>query len=56
MNILPTGTIDLKPGKASMIIHEPIDIQKYNEEHLRDLMERARDIISAPLLKNESGI
>jgi 1-acyl-sn-glycerol-3-phosphate acyltransferase len=55
-DILPTGTIDVKPGKARMIIHEPIDIQQYNEESIRELMDKARRIIMAPLeVKRDKG-
>ncbi|MFW5761811.1 MAG: lysophospholipid acyltransferase family protein, partial [Cyclobacteriaceae bacterium] len=32
--ILPTGTVDLRPGKAEMIIHEAIPIENYSEENL----------------------
>jgi 1-acyl-sn-glycerol-3-phosphate acyltransferase len=49
-DILPTGTLDIKPGKVCMIIHEPIDIQDYNEASIRELMDKARKIITAPLL------
>jgi len=51
MKVLPTGTIDLKPGKVHMIIHEPIEIHDQNEESIKDLMTKAREIISSPLLK-----
>ncbi len=44
-DILPTGTIDVKPGKALMVIHEPIEIHQHTEESLKDLMSHARDII-----------
>ena len=47
--ILPTGTLDLRPGIATLIIHEPIDITRYTEEHMKDLMDDARKIIVGPL-------
>lgn len=47
-DILPTGTIDLRPGKASMVIHKPIEIQKHNEASLKGLLDHAREIIAAP--------
>ena len=53
-NILPTGTIDLMPGKVTMIVHEPIEIQQHNEESLKDLVDTARDIIAAPLKQAQS--
>lgn len=47
--ILPTGTINLLPGKVRMIIHNPIDIAQYNEESMQDLMLAAKKIIASPL-------
>jgi 1-acyl-sn-glycerol-3-phosphate acyltransferase len=48
-DILPTGTIDVKPGRVSMIIHEPIEIHDHNEESIKDLMTKARSIIASPI-------
>jgi 1-acyl-sn-glycerol-3-phosphate acyltransferase len=48
-DILPSGTIDLKPGKVSMIIHQPIEILGYREDSIKDLISKAREIISRPL-------
>jgi 1-acyl-sn-glycerol-3-phosphate acyltransferase len=45
-DILPTGTLDVKPGKALMVIHEPIEIHQHTEESLKDLLAHARDIIA----------
>jgi 1-acyl-sn-glycerol-3-phosphate acyltransferase len=53
-DILPTGTIDLMPGKVTMIIHEPIEIHKHTEESLKDLLIVARDAIAAPIEKSQS--
>jgi len=50
-NILPTGTLDVRPGKVFLIIHKPIDISNYSEERMKELMDEAKRIISAPLLK-----
>ncbi len=47
-DILPSGTADLMPGRASMSIHQPIEIHMHNEESLRVLMNMARDVIAAP--------
>jgi 1-acyl-sn-glycerol-3-phosphate acyltransferase len=47
--ILPTGTINLLPGRVRMIIHNPIDINQYNEESMQDLMLAARKIIASPI-------
>ncbi|MBN1789990.1 MAG: 1-acyl-sn-glycerol-3-phosphate acyltransferase [Bacteroidales bacterium] len=45
-DILPTGTLDVQPGKALMVIHEPIEIHQHTEESLKDLVAHARDIIA----------
>lgn len=47
-DVLPTGTIALRPGKASMIIHEPIEIHDHNDESIKGLMDKARSIIASP--------
>lgn len=54
-NILPTGTVDLMPGKATMMIHKPIEIINQTEESLKDLLIEARDIIAAPIITNNSN-
>jgi 1-acyl-sn-glycerol-3-phosphate acyltransferase len=53
-NVLPTGTIDLRPGKVRMIIHKPIDITLYREDKLKELMDEAKRIIEVPLLQHYS--
>ncbi len=53
MDILPSNTMDLFPGKAKMIIHEPIDISPYNEENMQDLMDKVRTIFETTI-KNQS--
>lgn len=53
-NILPTGTIDLRPGKAKLIIHKPLEITNYSEENLKELIDEARRIIEEPLLAQYS--
>jgi 1-acyl-sn-glycerol-3-phosphate acyltransferase len=45
-DILPTGTLDVKPGRARMVIHKPIEIHRHTEESLKDLLSHARDIIA----------
>jgi 1-acyl-sn-glycerol-3-phosphate acyltransferase len=47
--IMPTGTLNILPGKVSMIIHEPIDINKYTEDTLQELMQRSQEIIGSAL-------
>jgi 1-acyl-sn-glycerol-3-phosphate acyltransferase len=48
-NILPTDTIDLRPGKATMIIHKPIDAGSYSEETMREIMDESKRIIAGPI-------
>lgn len=48
-NILPSDTADLFPGKASMIIHEPVSIKGYTDETLPELMEKVRSVIKSKL-------
>ena len=47
--ILPSDTLDLFPGRATMTIHEPISIEGYGREHILALSERVRDQIGAIL-------
>jgi 1-acyl-sn-glycerol-3-phosphate acyltransferase len=47
--IMPTNTLNIMPGKVKMIIHEPIDIRKYSEETLPELMQHAKEIIESAL-------
>lgn len=54
--ILPTGTLDIRPGKVKMIIHPPIGIQNYSEDRIRELMDIARKIISGPLEPEQIAI
>jgi len=45
--ILPTRTMDLFPGRASMVVHEPIDVSGYGTERLGELMTATREVIQA---------
>jgi 1-acyl-sn-glycerol-3-phosphate acyltransferase len=47
--ILPSRTMDLFPGRASMLIHEPIDMSGYGTERLGELMTNVREVIQAGL-------
>ena len=51
-DVLPTGTIDIKPGKAKLIIHDPIDISLYDKENMGKLMEDTKEVILTGMLKN----
>lgn len=48
-NVLPNKTIKLFPGKAKIIIHKPIDISKYNEENITELIELTKQNIQKGL-------
>ena len=41
-DILPSNTLALFPGRATMIIHKPIDISGYKDDNMNDLINRAR--------------
>ena len=41
-NILPAGTTHLWPGKAKLIIHQPIPTIEYNRKQIKELMEITR--------------
>ncbi len=47
--ILPSDTLDLFPGRATMTIHEPIAIEGYAREHIVALAEQARQKIGSVL-------
>ncbi len=52
-NILPTGTINLTPGTAKIVVHKPIEIDNYNDDNIEELMERTRGIIHKGIEVNE---
>jgi len=47
--ILPTKTINLFPGRARMLIHEPIDVSGYGKENVRELMAEVKKAIQQGL-------
>lgn len=47
--ILPPGSRDLRPGRARLIIHPPIETAGWSADRLPELMALARETISAPL-------
>jgi 1-acyl-sn-glycerol-3-phosphate acyltransferase len=48
-DILPNKSYNLMPGKVKMIIHKPIDISKYGENNIQELMRISREIIGSGL-------
>jgi 1-acyl-sn-glycerol-3-phosphate acyltransferase len=49
--IMPPGTLDVRPGRAEIYIHPPVDISQYSLENINDLMTYTRNIIQSPLQK-----
>lgn len=47
--VLPKGTINLLPGEVEMRVHEPISVDGYTDENLKDLMQKARWVIQSGL-------
>lgn len=48
-NILPPDTLDLFPGRAEMIIHEPIDVSAFDRENLDQLIADVKACIQKDL-------
>ncbi|MCX7679713.1 MAG: 1-acyl-sn-glycerol-3-phosphate acyltransferase [Spirochaetes bacterium] len=53
-NILPARSMKLFPGKAMLVIHDPIEIAGYTEDRMDDLIAVARQRIEEGLLKYSS--
>jgi 1-acyl-sn-glycerol-3-phosphate acyltransferase len=51
--ILPPGTIDLFPGRATIEIHRPIAVDGYTLENMGDMIAEVRSVIEKGL--NASG-
>lgn len=47
--ILPGGTWELFPGKAKLIVHEPVDITGHTPENMSGLMARVRATVQSGL-------
>jgi 1-acyl-sn-glycerol-3-phosphate acyltransferase len=48
-DVLPADGIDLKPGRARLIIHPPVALNGTEREEVAELVTEVRDIIAAPL-------
>jgi len=48
-DVLPSDGMDLKPGRARLIIHPPVAVEGGGREEIAGLMARVRDMIAAPL-------
>jgi 1-acyl-sn-glycerol-3-phosphate acyltransferase len=44
-NIWPTDSMDIFPGRSELIVHKPIDIRKYDEGMIHELMEHAAEVV-----------
>ena len=53
--ILPAGTLALFPGRATMIIHEPVDSSRYTSETCDDFRNLVKGIIQQGLEKYQHG-
>ena len=47
--VLPSNSTDLFPGRAAMIIHDPIDTAGYSVNNMQELMDRAKASIQKGL-------
>lgn len=50
-NVLPARSLKLFPGRAKLIVHDPIDITGYSEDRMEELMAIARQRIDEGLQK-----
>ncbi len=50
--IIPAKSIKVRPGKAELIFHDPIDVTHYSPEQLHDLVEKGHDIVMSPLMNS----
>jgi hypothetical protein len=48
-DVLPADGIDLKPGRARLIIHPPVTVDGGSREDIARLMEKVRGMIAEPL-------
>ncbi len=53
--ILPSDTLDLFPGRATMTIHAPIDIEGYARGNINELADRVRQSIASGLERTPHG-
>ena len=48
-DVLPSDSLDLKPGRARLIIHPPIELDGDSREEIAALMDKVRGVIGGPL-------
>jgi hypothetical protein len=44
---MPSGSLNLLPGKAEIIIHPPIDINAFATKDMTELIAKTRGIIAS---------
>ena len=49
--ILPSGSFNLLPGKAEMVIHQPVSVSGYTEKNVQELITSTRKLIEEEFLK-----
>jgi 1-acyl-sn-glycerol-3-phosphate acyltransferase len=49
--IMPPGTLDVRPGRAEIRIHPPVDVAPYRLESMGELMSATRNTIESALRK-----
>lgn len=47
--IQPPKTLELHPGTAELIIHEPISVEGYSTDTMQQLMDHAREVIGSEI-------
>lgn len=48
-DVLKRGTLDLRPGRLELIIHEPISTENVREEDIPELINTTREVIHSAL-------
>ena len=48
--IIPAKAIKVRPGRAELIFHDPIAVTEYQNDRLRELVEKSHHIVMAPLV------
>lgn len=52
-DVLPADTSDLMPGSATLVIHQPVTIERKTTDECQQLADEVRKIIASALPKNQ---
>ncbi|MCP4654076.1 MAG: 1-acyl-sn-glycerol-3-phosphate acyltransferase [bacterium] len=52
-DIMPTNTVKILPGRATLIFHEPVNIAEYDGDSIRDCIKRVKETIASGLESRE---